>query len=301
MNKKNSNIFDMIFRAFSYQNNKKNTFLCCFLILFLCVCAPMIMQAQDSQENAQEDTAESSSVGSEDTFTAEDSARIANFQDTIPAKIDKNIALHYDSSSINVRKISNEKLDNYKKNADFNYEYTEPEKKTTIWDIFWEWVRSKLRNVATPDKLTWEKVIFYVVIGALLVIAILKLTQVDMSVLFYKGKSLKSTAFTEIEDITEADYDKLRKEAIANEKYALAVRYSYLKALQMLTNNEMIAFRPNKTNTDYFAELAPKKAIQKHFGEISLAFEYVYYGEFVLNKNRFEKINNEFDKFYTKI
>ena len=297
MGKKNWTLFSLVSL---HQNNRKKIFLRCFLMLILCVCAPMIAQAQDVQD-AQEDTTESSSVGSEDTFTAEDSARIANFQDTIPAKIDKNIALHYDSSSINVRKISNEKLDNYKKNADFNYEYTEPEKKTTIWDIFWEWVRSKLRNVATPDKLTWEKVIFYVVIGALLVIAILKLMQVDMSVLFYKGKSLKSTAFTEIEDITEADYDKLRKEAIANEKYALAVRYSYLKALQMLTNNEMIAFRPNKTNTDYFAELAPKKAIQKHFGEISLAFEYVYYGEFVLNKSRFEKINNEFDKFYTKI
>jgi hypothetical protein len=63
----------------------------------------------------------------------------------------------------------------------------------------------------------------------------------------------------------------------------------------------MIDFRPNKTNIDYFAELAPKKAIQKQFGEISLAFEYVYYGDFLLNKSRFEKINNEFDKFYTKI
>ncbi len=261
------------------------------------------MQAQNGQKAKQQEdtTEESSTVGTEDTFTSEDSARIANFQDTIPAKNDNNLALHYDSSSISVRKISNEKIEKYKKSADFSYEYTEPAKKTTIWELFWQWLRDKLYNVATPDKTTWEKVVFYVVVGALLVIAVLKLMQVDMSVLFYKGKSLKSTAFSEIEDITEANYEELRSKAISRQEYASAVRYSYLKALQMLTNKEMIDFRPSKTNTDYFAELAPQKAVQKHFGEISLAFEYVYYGEFILNKNRFDRINDDFEKFYKKI
>lgn len=265
-------------------------------MLFLCVYAPT--QAQDNQK---EDTTESSTVQPEDTFTAEDSARIANFQDTIPTKIDNTLALHYDSSSISVRKFSNDKIEKYRKNADFNYEYAEPTKQTTIWELFLRWLSDKLRNVATPDKLTWEKVLFYGVVGVLLVIAILKLMQVDMSVLFYKGKNLQSTGFAEIEDITEANYDKLRNDAISNQKYALAVRYGYLKALQMLTNKEMINFKPSKTNTDYFAELAPKKAVQKQFGEISLAFEYVYYGDFELNKSRFERINNDFEKFYTKI
>lgn len=297
MNKKNNSIFLGIFLDLS---NKKSIFLCFILVLLLCVCTST--QAQDNQAvEEEEDTTESSTVQPEDVFTSEDSARIANFQDTIPTIIDKNIALHYDSSSFNVRKISNEKLENYRKNSDFNYEYAEPTKETTIWQLFLDWLRDKLGNVGTPDKMTWEKVLFYAVVGILLVIAVLKLAQVDMSVLFYKGKSLQSTSFTEIEDITEANYDKLRADAIANQQYPLAVRYGYLKALQMLTNKEMIDFRPNKTNTDYFAELAPKKAIQKQFGEISLAFEYVYYGDFSLNKSRFEKINNDFDKFYTKI
>ncbi len=300
MNKKGNYLFS---GKFSDLNNKKNIFLCFILMLFLRVYTPMQAQENqaDNQKEEQEDTTESSTVQPEDTFTAEDSARIANFQDTIPAKIDNNIAFHYDSSNINVRKFSNEKIEKYRKNADFNYEYAEPTKQTTIWELFLRWLSDKLRNVATPDKLTWEKVLFYSVVGVLLVIAILKLMQVDMSVLFYKGKTLQSTAFAEIEDITEANYDKLRNDAISNQNYALAVRYGYLKALQMLTNKEMIDFRPNKTNTDYFAELAPKKAVQKQFGEISLAFEYVYYGDFLLNKSRFEKINNDFDKFYTKI
>ena len=164
MNKKNNFIFFNL-------NNKKNIFLGFVLMSLFCGYTPT--QAQNNQEDAEEDTTESSTVQPEDVFTSEDSARIANFQDTIPTKIDNNLALHYDSSNINVRKFSNEKLEKYRKNTDFNYEYAEPTKQTTIWELFLRWLGNKLRNVATPDKMTWEKVLFYVLFGLKSIISLL--------------------------------------------------------------------------------------------------------------------------------
>lgn len=97
-----------------------------------------------------------------------------------------------------------------------------------------------------------------------------------------------------------ADYEKLINEAVDNRKYRTAVRYHYLHALQKLSLKEAIQFAADKTNVQYVNELAGK-IYQKSFTELTLTYEYVWYGEFEIDEMIFNLIQNKFKQFNKQV
>jgi hypothetical protein len=96
------------------------------------------------------------------------------------------------------------------------------------------------------------------------------------------------------------DYDKQVALAVSNKNYRLATRYLYLQAIQKLTAAGAIIFAADKTNSQYLYELAGKP-YKSEFASLTLNYEYVWYGEFlideaafVLLQNRFKQFNNQF-------
>ncbi len=75
-----------------------------------------------------------------------------------------------------------------------------------------------------------------------------------------------------------------------------AVRYQFLYTLKKLSDKKLITWNPEKTNKDYLAELkAPH--LKNHFYDLSYIFDYVWYGEFMIDETSYLKFKNQYQSF----
>ena len=113
------------------------------------------------------------------------------------------------------------------------------------------------------------------------------------------GRSSDKTIIpvTDIEsnlDIT--DFNKLTKNAEKNEDFRLAIRYYYLWLLKRLSNAEIIDYDVDKTNSDYYSEIA-SESVKNQFSYTSYLYNYIWYGEFKVNASEFKKAKSAFINF----
>jgi len=98
----------------------------------------------------------------------------------------------------------------------------------------------------------------------------------------------------------ESDFDALISQALKNNNYRQAVRYQYLKTLHKLAGKELIELAPDKTNYQYVHEIK-KPVLQNEFASLTLNYEYVWYGEFAIEQNIYQKIEGYFSGFNQKL
>lgn len=117
-----------------------------------------------------------------------------------------------------------------------------------------------------------------------------------------KSKSAKNNeAAVEEEIITnQSDFDALIRQALLNGNYRQAVRYQYLKTLHLLAGKSLVELAPDKTNFQYVHEIKNRDQ-QQLFATLTLNYEYVWYGGFDIEKNIYQKIENNFTGFNQKI
>ncbi len=116
-----------------------------------------------------------------------------------------------------------------------------------------------------------------------------------------KSKSAVGEAEVEEEIIThESDFDALIRQALQSGNYRQAVRYQYLRTLHLLAEKNMVQLAPDKTNFQYVSEIANRNH-QQPFAALTLNYEYVWYGEFEIDKNIYDKIESNFRGFNQKI
>jgi len=82
----------------------------------------------------------------------------------------------------------------------------------------------------------------------------------------------------EIEDIEEIDATALYNSAIVAGDYRLAIRMQFIKALQVLSEKDLIQWEIEKTNRDYYREIS-EADLKKSFRELANIYERVWYGE----------------------
>ncbi|MEO6731068.1 MAG: hypothetical protein ABIN01_07610 [Ferruginibacter sp.] len=97
-----------------------------------------------------------------------------------------------------------------------------------------------------------------------------------------------------------ADYEKLIARAAGNSNYRMAVRYHYLQSLQKLSLKGAIKLTADKTNYEYLNELSGK-SYKKAFASLTLHYEYVWYGEFQIDKDLYNTIQNKFRQFNSEV
>lgn len=116
-----------------------------------------------------------------------------------------------------------------------------------------------------------------------------------------KAKQARDEAEVEEEVITnESDFDSLIRQALQIGNYRQAVRYQYLRTLHLLADKNLVQLSPDKTNFQYVSEIANRNH-QQPFASLTLNYEYVWYGEFEIDKNIYDKIENSFKGFNQKI
>ena len=84
-------------------------------------------------------------------------------------------------------------------------------------------------------------------------------------------------------DIHNIDYEQQIREAISNKDFRLAVRLWFLRTLKSFSDKELVQWKIDKTNSDYYYELSGSK-YQKDFGDVSKSYDYIWYGEFPVDE-----------------
>ena len=108
-----------------------------------------------------------------------------------------------------------------------------------------------------------------------------------------------SEQISEEELFLKQDYEALLHQAYKLQDYRLATRYLFLKTLQRLSQQSLIEFAADKTNSKYVDEIAVDK--RNEFAFIVRNYEYVWYGNIHISKELFDKIEPTFSIFFKTI
>lgn len=98
------------------------------------------------------------------------------------------------------------------------------------------------------------------------------------------------------EDIHKIHFESELDKAIRLKNFRLALRIMYLETLKKLTDKNLIAWRPEKTNWDYVRELNDPQ-LKKPFSEITNAYDYAWYGEFAIDEPLFRMMQEKMNVF----
>lgn len=140
--------------------------------------------------------------------------------------------------------------------------------------------------------------LFWLLLAAALVFVVYKLFISKDSFIFGKSKkTLKddSPPPPDDEDITTTNWELLLQQAVARNDVRMAVRYSYMWLLQLLQQREMIQYRTDKTNYDYYTELNDTRYKQP-FKQLSRQYEYAWYGQLPVSVAGYNQYIDLFNK-----
>ncbi|MDO6760341.1 hypothetical protein Q4566_09045 [Tamlana sp. 2_MG-2023] len=115
-----------------------------------------------------------------------------------------------------------------------------------------------------------------------------------------RNKSINTNEDITAENIENADIKSLINHAEKDANYRLAIRYYYLLVLKTLSINNLIKFEDDKTNSEYLSELH-NTAFGKDFGYISYLYNYIWYGEFPVDIETYDKAKSNFETFLKQV
>lgn len=209
--------------------------------------------------------------------------------------------VRYDSSEIQPLEISENDLQEFLKDDAFNYEVAEP--KSTWWDAVMNWFYNIIRSFfewifgvenAGGYLAIFLKILPYLLLAIFLYLVIRFFIKANTRSLIYNEKNPNMVILSEEERIIKTeDIQQLIKEALAEKNYRLAVRYYYLFILKLLSEREMIAWQRQKTNDDYSNELSGSP-LKQQFNRATLLYDYIWYGEFQIDQDRYSKVEEVF-------
>ncbi|MCW1963245.1 DUF4129 domain-containing protein [Chryseobacterium viscerum] len=136
-----------------------------------------------------------------------------------------------------------------------------------------------------------------ILVGFLLYFIIRYVMGKDGNFLFgKKNKKLDINVQELHENIHEINFpESIAKFEMAGD-YRSAVRYQFLFILKKLSDKKLINWNPEKTNKDYASELKALH-LKNEFSNLSYIFDYVWYGEFSIEEQSYQKFKNQYQAF----
>ena len=217
----------------------------------------------------------------------------------------ENDTLKVDNSTIKPRHF-NDLKETYS-DDDFIYERTI--ENSGWWTRFKKWLSDKFRslfnikNAGQASRMTDLAIKIGGVLLFVLVVYFIFRAIVNKEGTWVFGKSSDKSIIpvTDIEaNIHATDFKTLIAEAEENSNYRLAVRYYYLWLLKKLSTAEIIHYDVEKTNNDYRNEIEALE-VKKEFTYTSYLYNYIWYGEFDVNDEQFDKAKRAFVSFIKSI
>ena len=140
--------------------------------------------------------------------------------------------------------------------------------------------------------------LFAIVLVGFLLYFIIKFLINNNGLSFF-GKKNKKVEITDEElheNIHEINFPQSIAKFENDGDYRSAVRYQFLYILKKLSDKKLILWNPEKTNKDYVSELKANH-LKNDFYNLSYIFDYVWYGEFSIDENSYNKFKSQFQSF----
>lgn len=102
------------------------------------------------------------------------------------------------------------------------------------------------------------------------------------------------------ENLLTVDWEQLMQQAAKEDNWILAIKYSYIRLLQLMQQKELIDFRGDKTNRDYYNELTDS-SYKKPFRQLSSFYEYAWYGRYPLSQQQYEDYMQKFQSLKNRL
>jgi hypothetical protein len=188
------------------------------------------------------------------------------------------------------------------KDAAFVYEYKTPEK--NAWDRFKQWLANIVKNIFGFTNVGASMVFLYYLFRIIAVIVVCFVVYLIVKAilnkegkwLFGKNSSKKIINYTEIEkNLHLIDFEKLIAQTLQSGEKRLSIRYYYLWLLKKMAAKDIIVWDLEKTNSDYLYEIK-SETTRDEFAYLSYLYNYIWYGEFELDDETFNKAKNAFEK-----
>lgn len=216
----------------------------------------------------------------------------------------KAAVLRLDSSKVDQRQFNAGAIKVYSKQKEFIYDDVAPQGQNW-WDRFWRWLWAWIErafNGLLSSKGAGgiiKYLLIALVIGIVVFVAI-KLMGLDYRLLIGKSKHLEVPFSELLVNIHEVDFDAEIANGLQAGNYRLVVRLLYLQTLKRLSDQGMINWQPEKTNRTYVMELTDEN-LKLAFEQLTTQFEYIWYGEFLIDQLAFEPIHQSFQQFNQKM
>ena len=190
------------------------------------------------------------------------------------------------ASSDNARRINRSHIEDYKKSNKYDYDkVTEPPTR----GAFLNFLISVLGFFAQGFGF-----IILLILGLGFLFLIFYFISKSDKVSVINDDELNDIVIEELNDLEHLDLDKMLHDALSNKNYRFATRILYLKILKSLNEKGIIEWKNEKTNYDYIKEVE-NVDLRKKLDRVTYLYEYVWYGELPLDKNKFQSIEPEFE------
>ncbi|WP_051385129.1 hypothetical protein [Flavobacterium enshiense] len=193
----------------------------------------------------------------------------------------------------------------------FQRDYTSEEfqyqpllKDTSRWDNFKAWLQYWLDRIFSFGDGEGNATVFEIVVKVLAILIVLFVVYLIVKAIINKegvwifGKSSKKkisvTEYSE-ENIHTIDFRNIIEKCKAANNHRLSIRYYYLWLLKKMSDNGVIEWDIEKTNTDYLYEIQ-RHSLKEDFQYLSYIYDYSWYGEFRVDDALFEKAEKAFVK-----
>ncbi|WP_112085547.1 DUF4129 domain-containing protein [Flavobacterium lacus] len=209
--------------------------------------------------------------------------------------------IEIDSSTIETRTFEGDFKDNYQ---DSDYIYEQAVKESNWWERFKQWLADFFKNLFNLSSDTVSGKVVDILIKSLAVILIVfviylivkSIMNGEGQWIFGKSSDKKVIHYEDIEkNIHLVDFEKLIKETLKSGEQRLSIRYYYLWLLKKMADKNIIEWDIEKTNSDYLYEIKDQ-TFKPNFEYVSYLYNYIWYGEFELDEQTFEKAKAAFEK-----
>lgn len=216
--------------------------------------------------------------------------------------------IKYDTSVIDLKKLSAEDLQKYHDDPKFNYEVVKTEIgwwqdfKTWLGNIFLQFFEIIFGVEEAVGALGFFlKILPYVLLILLLYLLIRFFINVNSQALIHSKINESIVSLSEDEHIIKnEDIKQLIKKALDNKNYRLAIRFYYLHILKLMTDREIISWEIQKTNDDYLHEINTSE-LKLPFTKITRLYDYVWYGNFAIDEPSFLRAQAKFTALQKKL
>ncbi|MDR3093046.1 MAG: hypothetical protein LBU62_00175 [Bacteroidales bacterium] len=125
---------------------------------------------------------------------------------------------------------------------------------------------------------------------AVAILFLILILKKNTNVFYWAGRKRLSYNI-EDEDIENQDYDLLLEKAVKSGQYENAIRWQFMKTLQILQKHRLISFDSYKTVNEYVYEIT-ESGLRMKFKTLSYSFVYYRYGQGEANGIRFAEFHN---------